>query len=455
MRRIAAVFLANLRIECVRSEMGAVQDALARIAESLLIFGITTSFALERNAVWVDVTGCAHLHRSSLDPNGEPTLVKRIGLHVSAMHHVCKVAIADGAMVALAVAQYEKSETVVAPRGNAAALAPLPLRSLPLPEDAIHWLAKLGLETVGDLARVPRSSLGLRLGAAAPQIMALLAGDDRTPLTPHVPPVVPEEAVTLEYGIESTEALLFVMKRLCAGLSARVAGRAMAITQLEVVFDLDRAMAPDARGKTTAPRAVLNLALSTPLSEAAEVLGVIRARLDSYTIEAPILSVKLRGIETVPRQRSQLHLFVPEAKAERMIPRLAAEIEAALGPGSVGTLHLTNRWLPEQRSRLVPLHASRALGRLGLATPDSHAGALLSGALEPTRWLSKPISCPNSVKVRWVARLEAGEWWAGERWDRGLTQRDYGTAWIDAVPAVAWVECDHVQNIISIRGWVD
>jgi protein ImuB len=313
-----------------------------------------------------------------------------------------------------------------------------------LPEDAIAWLVKLGLETVGDLAQLPRSSLGLRLGAAAPQIIALLAGDDIAPLTPHVPPVVPEESATLDYGIESTEALLFVMKRLCDGLAVRIAGRAEAIAQLEVVFDLDRAMAPNA------PRAILHIALSAPLSEAAEILSVVRARLDSYTIEAPILSVKLRGIETVPRQKSQLHLFVPEAKAERMIPRLAAEIEADLGPGTVGNLQLTNRWLPEQRSQLVPLRSSRAVGHLGLHTPDSHVGALLSGALEPTRWLSMPISCQNLVDVSVVARLEAGEWW-----DRGLTQRDYGTAWIESLSAVAWVELDHVWSSVSIRGWVD
>jgi protein ImuB len=434
----------SLRVRVVA--MAVVRDALARIAESLLTFGATTSFDLGGNVAWVDVTGCGHLHRSSLDPSGEPTLLARIADRVRAMHHVCRVAMADGPMVAAAVARYGTRQTanVVAPGDNATAMAPLPLRSLPLSEDAVQWLTRLGLGTLGDLARAPRSSLALRLGAAAPQIMALLAGEDGTPLTPHVPPLVPEEAVTLEYGIESTEALLFVIKRLCDGLACRIAGRAMAITQLEVVLDLDRSIAPNA------PRAVLNLVLSAPLTEAAEILGVVRARLESYTIEAPILSVRLRGVETVPRPRSQLHLFVPEAKAERVIPRLAAEIEAILGPGTAGTLQLVNRWLPEQRSRLVPLHASRALGHLGLAVPESHAGALLSGALEPTRWLSNPIACSPLVDVRRVARLEDGEWW-----DRGLIQSDYGTAWIDAVPAVAWVELDCARNRVSIRGWVD
>jgi protein ImuB len=274
--------------------------------------------------------------------------------------------------------------------------------------------------------------------------MAVLAGDDPTPLTPHVPPEVPEEVATLEYGIESTDALLFVMKRLCDGLACRLAGRALAVSRLEMVFDLDRGMTP------CVPRAVLNLAFSAPLTEAAELLRVVRARLDSYTIEAPILSVRLRGLETVPLGRTQLHIFVPESKAEQAIPRLAAELEVRLGTGTVGTLQLANRWLPDRRSLLVPLSASRALQHLGLSVPDSHAGALISGALEPTRWLSQPVPCPSLVEVRVVARLEAGEWW-----ERGVLQRDYGTAWIESVPAVAWVELDHARKVVFIRGWVD
>ncbi|MGH7270549.1 MAG: hypothetical protein ACREJ3_08975, partial [Polyangiaceae bacterium] len=249
MRRIAAVFLPNID-----------RQAQTRVAESLLAFGATAALDREAGVVWVDVTGCAQLHRSHRDPDGEPTLVKRIEEHVIAVGYGCRVAIADGPVVAAAVARSAESEAtcVIAPGGNADALAPLPLRLLPLPEDTLHWLTKLGLVKVGDLAQIPRASLAVRLGAGAPRIMALLAGDDKTPLTPHLPPEVPEEAVVLEYGIESTEALLFVMKKLCDGLAWRIAGRALALSQIEIVFDLDQGVVPGQEPAT------ISLALSTP-----------------------------------------------------------------------------------------------------------------------------------------------------------------------------------------------
>jgi protein ImuB len=436
-------------------KLGVVEEALSRIAEALLAFGTTTAFDLESNTVWVDVTGCAHLH------GGEEPLRERIEACVVAMHHACRVSIADGPLVAAAVARHAAK---VVPSGhNAEGLAPLPIRALPLPDDATAWLERLGLGTVGDLQRLPRSSLAVRLGADAPRIMGLLGGQDDTPLKPYVPPAVPEESATLEYGIETTEPLFFVMKKLCDGLACRLAGRVMAVAELDVVLGLDRAFAP------SSPQRILSLVLSAPLTEADELLRVVRARLESYMIEAPILSVKLRAVTIAPRQRSQLHLFVPEAKAARVIPRLAAELEAILGRGTVGTLHLGDRWLPGHRSCLLPLHgAPRPADRHGLHVPDSHTGALLSGAEEPTRWLAVPLPCSRTLDVQVVARLEAGEWWT-----RGVIRRDYGTAWIESVPAMAWVEIDRVPSITggcapptpaedrlaavrsSIRGWMD
>ena len=60
----------SLRVRVVH--LGAVRDALARLAEGLLAYGASTSFDVEGSTVFVDVTGCAHLHRSSADPDGEP-----------------------------------------------------------------------------------------------------------------------------------------------------------------------------------------------------------------------------------------------------------------------------------------------------------------------------------------------------------------------------------------------
>ncbi len=425
----------SLRVRVV--SLSLVRGALARIAESLLVFGATTSLDVETSTVWVDVTGCAHLH------GGEEALSANLERHMSALGHECRIAMAAGPRIAAAIAHHGAGAGpfVVPPGKDAALYGPLPIVALPLTPSTIHWLSKLGLKTVSDLRKLPKSSLAIRLGAAAPEVMALLEGDDPAPLCPHVPPVVPEETATLEYGIESTDAILFVLKRLCDGLSCRLAGRALSIGRLEVVFELDRGLQP------SAPRAVLDLGLSAPLAEAGELLRVIRARLDSYTIEAPILAVTVRGTETVPRTSVATHLFVPESKAERIVPRLAAELTAELGPGTVGTLEIQNRWRPEVRSTLLPLGAARPWQAPRLVLPDSHDGTLLTGAPEPTRWLSRPFV--SSARAEVVARIDSVEWWID-----GLPPRAYGTAWIERVPATAWVEVDE-RGQVTVRGWMD
>jgi protein ImuB len=432
---------------CVRVvALDAVKEALSRICEALLAFGATASFDFESNVVWLDATGCAHLHGSECDLAGEVTLATRVQAFVEKMGHACRVAIADGPRVAAAIARLARgAQPSVVPTGESrAALSGLPIAVLPLAESSIRWLARLGMRSVGDLQKLPRQSLSPRLGASAATVMTLLDGEDSTPLTAYVPPALPEETATLEYGIELTEALLFVVKGLSDRMALRLAGRAMAATRLELVLGLDRALTPGE------PHWVLDQPLSAPLAEASEMLAVLRSRIESFTIEAPVLTVTLRVAEMVARAATPLHLFIPEAKAERALPRLVAELEAELGPGRVGTLALTNRWLPHERSRLIPIGSPRIEVPRALVSPDSPRGSLLSGAVEPTRLLVRAIPLGDRAGLRVRVRQASAEWWTGGAWTR-----DFATAWIGSIPAMAWVEIDRRGGQAWIRGWMD
>jgi protein ImuB len=436
---------AELRVRVVA--LDTVREALSRISEALLAFASTTSFDLESNVVWLDVTGCAHLHRNESDTTGEAILASRIKAFVEKMNHACRVAVADGPRVAAAVARFGSGadHLILVPAGESkSALSALPIDALPIADDTIHWLSRLGMGTVGDLQQLPRRSLSLRLGASAVTVVSLLDGEDSTPLSAYIPPVVPEETATLEYGIEAIEALLFVVKGLCDRMALRLAGRAMAATRFELVLGLDRAFA------RAMPRSVVDLLLAAPLTEAAEMLSVLRARLDSFAIEAPILTVTLRVPEMAARTATPLHLFVPEAKADRALPGLVAELEAELGIGNVGVLTLANRWLPHERSRLTPIGAPRIAVPRALASPSSPRGALLSGAVEPTRWLAAPIPLGDCLDFDVEVRQELTEWWTGE-----AVIRDFARAWVEAIPAMAWVEIKPRHRRAWIRGWMD
>ena len=132
-------------------EQTAVEGALVAVAEMALAFGATTSFEAGGDAgdvVWVDVTGCAHLHAREGDPGGERTLGEALARAVLAMGHASRVAMADGVKVAAAVARYAQKRgapLLVPPLGNARAMGRLPLVALGLSHEAIGWLSKVGV----------------------------------------------------------------------------------------------------------------------------------------------------------------------------------------------------------------------------------------------------------------------------------------------------------------------
>jgi protein ImuB len=440
---------------CVRVvHARAVEEALGAISEMGLAFGATTAFAVDgesdyaQDVVFVDVTGCAHLHATAEDPEGERTLAARWQAGVRALGYKCRVAIAAGPRIASAVARWDRSgkkleDPIVVPPGkDREVMARLPIAALPLSAEAVHWLRKLGLKTVLDLRNLPKRALGTRLGKEAELVMPLLEGEDATPLEAYVPPHVPEERAELEYGIESTEALLFVAKMLSDRMAVRLAGRCMSASRIELRLALDKGI------EKKDPHAALALSLATPLYRAQEFLNVLRARIESYEITAPVVAVTLRCTELVRREGKALDLFVPEARAARILPRLSAELSAEIGEARVGILALCNSWVPGERTALVPYAKSLKL--------TEQYVSLVSSAPEPVRLLCQPVPYDGKL-VRLFARGEAVEWWK-----RGVEARTWGEGWarfvapdgvVDENPA--WVEVDRFSGARAIKGWMD
>jgi protein ImuB len=478
-----------LAVRVVRPD--AVRDVLARLAEVALAFGATVSFhaagteptskttAVKEGApafgdvVWVDVTGCAHLHAPD-QATGEARLAARLVHLVSGLGHRCAAAIADGPRVAalLAHAQaqaaadprskaYVTPSVVVVPPGrNRETLAPLPAALLPLPDADVRWLAKLGVHTIAELAALPRSALATRLGPRARVVIGLAEGEDRAPLAGYVPPEVPEEATMLEYGIDGTSALLFVAKMLADRLGTRLAGRAVATARLELDLALDGAMVPDGAARTE----LLAADLPVPLSSASDLLAALRPKIEQHTLRAPVLGAKLRAAQLVHKPAAALSLFDPQPRAARALPRLVAELAGDLGPGAVGRIALGDGWAPEDRSLFVPFVVPHDGASASSAPARSRKRRhLLSSVPEPTRVLAEPRLVPrDAIKiVRHLTRLEAVAWWKclpgaaarGANGARGRKGVDHVQAWTEDGPA--WVEIDRTTGATHIRGWFD
>jgi hypothetical protein len=255
------------------------------------------------------------------------------------------------------------------------------------------------------------------------------------------PPEVPEERIELEWGASSFEALAFVMKTLCDRLALRLEGRGCAVSTLELALELDRALCNQKARVTSTFETVLPV----PIARAADLLAVVRARLERETLAAPALVVTLRALElTRASERPPLALFAPEPKADTVLPRLVAELTAELGDVSVGTLALVDTWIPDGRTRLATFGAPAICAKYPLTV----------AALEPSRLVSAArISRTALVDTELLERTETVEWWRC-----GIVRCDVVAAWLDTQAgsgALAWLCLGEGEQDAHLCGWID
>jgi protein ImuB len=428
-----------------------VEQALAGLAELALQFGAITAWEAHphRDMVWVDITGCAHLHRQEQDPVGERTLAQRLTKYVQHAGYWCRVAIAEGPLVAGSLAHYFPEKTkhgvfapvVVPPQSNHHATRLLPINALSIKPETLRFLTAIGVRRVGDLCRLPSNELGNRLGSEGAHVFRLLTGNDNTPLKAYVPSKEIKESLALDYSIQATQRLLFVVKTLCDRVAMRLVGRGWKATCLELELGLDQR-----------PMTFQTMAVRLPvgLYKAHELLAVFKVKLDNFRIAAPARELSLRVVYADKLVARNLNLFQTEAKAMRELPRLSAEIAAEIGEGRVGTLEMVDTWLPEQRSRLVPYGKPRKKAKVGLGSElcSQHVP-------EPSRWLRQPLEHRAWRPIRRLQRLAYVNWWQEPSSVSMGNVRDCVAAWSQQMGLV-WVEQSPDQRGSSVvRGFFD
>ncbi|HKQ70915.1 MAG TPA: DNA polymerase Y family protein, partial [Polyangiaceae bacterium] len=279
---VSSVVVRGITLESFR-------DALGRIAEVMLAFGTTASIeakgsAIPLGVVWVDITGTAHLR------GGEEAALLEMTARASDLGHRVRAAIASGPRLARAVAAFgAKAETVVSAEQSRASMQGFPLDALPLSRDRIVWLNRLGIWTVGDLARLPISSFASRLGDRASYVagerwreaLDLADGRDDTPLVPYEPPRAPTESVEWEEPVLSIEPLLFALRGLVSRLAARLEGRGEAAEAIELVSLYDPSIARLRRLNGDPPALSFRIDLPAPLGKKAELFRVLKSRLEA------------------------------------------------------------------------------------------------------------------------------------------------------------------------------
>lgn len=255
--------------------------ALARLAELLACRWAPTVAISDADGLFIDLTGVAHLY------GGEMRFCRRL-VRLLARHGVAaRVAVADSTGAAWALARFGgRSAIKVLPSGmQEEALSPLPVGALRLEARALELLARLGVETVGQLMAMPRAPLVRRFDRTIADRLDQATGRAPEPLDPvEVPRHICVEQRFAE-PIATPEAITHWLSELMPQLAVELAKAGQGARLVEMV-------APRVDG---VPQR-LRLGFARPTRDAAHMLRLTLRRMEQiepgYGIDAIALHVR-------------------------------------------------------------------------------------------------------------------------------------------------------------------
>lgn len=294
-----------------------------------------------------------------------------------------RVGIASTKMTARLAALTGPGVTVVPPGTERRFLAPLPIGLLePDPDRAatlIHW----GIVRIGELACLSPAASGRRLGAAGAALVRRARGEDDTPLVPRPMPLVFEEEIDLDYGIDTLEPLGFVLRGCFDRLIARLELRALACGELRLSLRL-----------ATQGWEERTVAVAAPTTDVKVLLTLVRLHLETHPPAAPVEAIRAAALPAHVRA-AQLDLYRPAGPAPERLATTLARLTAICGSGRVGQPAVVSSHRPEALA-VVPFDPT---------TPQRHPRP--STTPRPATIISSPLlpSSSSSAALNGSCRL--------------------------------------------------
>lgn len=326
---------------------------------------------------------------------------RRVGLEA-------RVGIAGSAGVAR-VASRCGDDVVVAEGGEGAFLAPLPLELLDPGQALAVALERWGIRTAGELARLPRPEVALRLGPEGAALHRLAAGEEDEAFVPDPTHEVLREGIDLEHPVGALEPFLFVLRGLLARLADRLEVRGEGFAELLLEMRLEGG-----------ERGALRVKLVAPTREVPAALALARLQLEAHPPGGPVERVAV--LATPGRVRlAQGELFGPPRPAPGRLAMTLARLAALVGPDRAGApavpdTHRPGAWeivpfvLHEARERLpvsrFPLPAETAR--------DSRSGSSVSFSADNGQRTTDHVFLPPLLRA-FRPPLEAQVVMAGAR----------------------------------------
>jgi len=373
----------------------------------------------------------AEIHGLARLFGGELALAQRAQQELGRRRLAARIAVADTIGAAWALSHYREAcrqQPVLIPPGETqTALAPLPVECLQLPPSTAQRLRQLGIETVGQLALLPRDGLAARFGLQLLQQLDRASGAQADVIEAVDPPRDFQASWQLEHPTTRRETVTLVLEELVARVAGQLASAGCGTQELLCRLDAERRSL-----------IALRVGLYRPSADAAHLQQLLHLQLERYRVDDAVAAVAVSAQRVAPLGYRQRTLFAdqrPQADLQQLAG-LVDRLTGRLGRQAVVRVRLRADAQPELAWRDQPLVETRR--PKNSSGSKSTAGQSQWEPLERPLWVW-PRPKPIRVEIRdeqpqcfyWgrqsypIARL-----WGPERletgwWRKQAIARDY------------------------------
>ncbi len=204
----------------------------------------------------------------------------------------------------------------------------LPLECLHLEKARQHALLQMGFRQIRDVLRLPRKAVTRRFGPAVANYIDRLLGTRPDPRQAYQPPQSFSSRLELPAEINTSQALLFPLKRLLDELCGVLRGGDTAVQALHIVLLHE-----------DHPDSLLDLGTQSPTQDPARLLGILRERLERLRLPQAVREIQLQAPHLHSLQAGQRSLFRDSPTEQKQsIEHLTDRLQARLGRDAVSGL---------------------------------------------------------------------------------------------------------------------
>ncbi|WP_305804525.1 DNA polymerase Y family protein [Stenotrophomonas sp. YIM B06876] len=278
-----------------------------------------------------------------------------------------------------------------------AALGQLPVQRAGFGAEAATAFERMGLRTLKQLYALPRDSIARRFPPQVLQHLDALLGERAFPLQPYQPPDVFEARIELGYEVESSQALLFPLRRLASDLAAFLAGRDGSVQRFTLQLEHEDCAAT-----------AVTIGLLAAERDPALLFDIARNRLEQAQLPAAVRAMGLYADQLPAFVPGHRELFDPRPQQNTPWEQLRERLRARLGEQAVHGLRVHADHRPEQAWRSEAVAEKKTVP---VAPPAARPGWLLPAAVPWPGAAPQLLSGPERIESGW--------------WDGADMRRDY------------------------------